>query len=37
MRSIEVGDSLPGIGQVTGILYQGGRWSIQGTQGNILQ
>ncbi|MGZ9108298.1 MAG: hypothetical protein ACXW4B_05705 [Micavibrio sp.] len=37
MRTVEVGDSLPGIGKITGISYQSGRWVVQGTQGRITQ
>jgi hypothetical protein len=37
MQSVEVGQALGGIGQVTAILYQNGRWTVQGTQGQINQ
>lgn len=37
MQSVEIGQSLPGIGRVTGIIYQGGRWTVQGTSGQINQ
>ena len=37
MQSVEIGQSLPGIGRVTGIVYQGGRWTVQGTSGQINQ
>jgi hypothetical protein len=37
MKGVQVGDNLPGIGQVTAIVYQGGRWTVQGTQGQIRQ
>ncbi len=37
MQSVVVGDTLAGIGKVTGIVYQNGQWTIQGTQGAIHQ
>jgi intracellular multiplication protein IcmG len=37
MRGVQIGETLPGIGQITGIVYQNGRWTVQGTQGQILQ
>lgn len=37
MRGIEVGQSLPGIGTITAINYQNGRWTVYGTQGQINQ
>ena len=37
MQSVEIGQSLPGIGRVTGIVYQSGRWTVQGTSGQINQ
>jgi hypothetical protein len=37
MQSVEVGQSLPGIGQITSIDYQNGRWTVYGTQGRIDQ
>jgi hypothetical protein len=37
MRTVVVGDTLPGIGRITGISYQDGRWLVQGTQGRITQ
>ncbi len=37
MQSVVVGDTLTGIGKVTGIVYQNGQWTIQGTQGAIHQ
>ncbi len=37
MQSVEVGQTISGIGRVTGILYQNGRWTVQGTQGQINQ
>lgn len=37
MQGVVVGDNLPGVGQVTNILYQNGRWTVQGTKGQILQ
>jgi intracellular multiplication protein IcmG len=37
MQSVEVGQSLTGIGRVTAILYQNGRWTVQGTSGQINQ
>lgn len=37
MQSVEIGQSLAGIGRVTAILYQNGRWTVQGTSGQINQ
>lgn len=37
MQSVEVGQTLAGIGRVTAILYQNGRWTVQGTSGQIQQ
>lgn len=37
MQGVVVGDNLPGVGQVTNILYQNGRWTVQGTKGQIFQ
>ncbi|MCK6419091.1 MAG: hypothetical protein L6Q57_09195 [Alphaproteobacteria bacterium] len=35
LRSVEVGDSLPGIGKITAITQDGGVWRIQGTRGAL--
>jgi hypothetical protein len=37
MISVHVGDTLPGIGRVTAIETEAGRWVIQGSQGSVLQ
>ena len=37
MQSVEIGQTLPGIGKVTGIVYENGRWSVLGTTGQIKQ
>lgn len=37
MKSVEVGETLAGIGKITAISYQGGRWIVYGTQGQIRQ
>lgn len=37
MQGIEVGQTLAGIGKVTAISYQNGRWTVYGTQGQINQ
>lgn len=37
MQGIEVGQTLAGIGRVTSITYQNGRWAVIGTQGQIRQ
>lgn len=37
VRQVSIGDSVPGIGQVTGIAPINGRWVVQGTQGRISQ
>jgi hypothetical protein len=36
-RTIHVGDTLPGIGRITAVEYQDGRWAVIGTQGRINQ
>lgn len=37
LREIAVGDSLPGLGEITGIATVGGRWVVQGTEGRLSQ
>ncbi len=37
MQSVEVGQTLAGIGRVTAISFTNGRWAVTGTQGQILQ
>lgn len=37
LRTVSVGDSLPGVGRITGIFMDGGRWAVQGTTGRISQ
>lgn len=37
IQSVQVGDSLAGIGQITRIEYVGGRWIVSATQGEIRQ
>ncbi|PZQ49133.1 MAG: hypothetical protein DI551_00335 [Micavibrio aeruginosavorus] len=37
MQGVTVGETLAGIGRVTAITYQNGRWAVVGTQGQILQ
>ncbi len=37
MRSVAIGDTLPGIGRITAISYENGRWQVLGTQGAIHQ
>lgn len=37
IREVAVGDTISGIGRVTGIVSQGGNWIVQGTSGNISQ
>jgi hypothetical protein len=37
MQSVAIGDTLPGIGYVTGIFNQDSRWIVQGTEGRIAQ
>ncbi len=37
MQGVEVGQTLAGVGRVTAITYQNGRWAVVGTQGQILQ
>ncbi|QQG36451.1 MAG: hypothetical protein HYS17_01270 [Micavibrio aeruginosavorus] len=35
MKTVRVGDLLPGIGRITSIDKQGGRWVVLGTQGSL--
>jgi hypothetical protein len=37
MQSVEVGQSLAGIGTISAISYQNGRWLVQGSMGQIRQ
>ncbi len=37
MQGIEVGQTLPGVGRITAITYQNGRWAVVGSQGTIQQ
>lgn len=37
MQPVVVGDSLSGIGRITNISYDGQRWTVKGTSGQILQ
>ncbi len=37
LKSVEVGDTLYGIGKITSISYKDGEWIIEGTQGKIKQ
>ncbi|HEY8964362.1 MAG TPA: hypothetical protein VIN59_07880 [Alphaproteobacteria bacterium] len=37
IRQVSIGDTVPGIGQVTGIAPINGRWVVQGTQGRVSQ
>lgn len=37
MQSVEVGQSLAGIGTISAISYQNGRWLVQGSTGQIRQ
>jgi hypothetical protein len=37
IQPVEVGDTLPGIGRITAIEYQDGKWSVTGTSGTISQ
>lgn len=37
IREVAVGDTLSGIGRVTGITSEGGNWVVQGTSGRISQ
>lgn len=36
-RTVKVGDSLTGVGRITAIEFQAGRWTVIGTQGRINQ
>lgn len=37
MQPVVVGDQLPNIGRITAISYNGSRWTVSGTSGQILQ
>lgn len=37
MRTVEVGDSLPGVGRISSIAYESGRWVVTGSEGRISQ
>lgn len=37
IREVGVGDTVPGLGEVTGIATVNGRWVVQGTQGRLAQ
>lgn len=37
MQAVAVGENLAGVGRITGITYQNGRWTVSGTQGSIQQ
>jgi len=37
IRQVGVGDTVPGLGQITGIASLNGRWVVQGTQGRVAQ
>jgi hypothetical protein len=37
MQAVSVGETLAGIGRITAITSQNGRWAVIGTQGTIQQ
>ncbi len=37
MQSVEVGQTLAGIGKISAIIFESGRWTITGSQGRITQ
>lgn len=37
MQAVAVGETLAGIGRITAITYQNGRWTVMGTQGVVQQ
>lgn len=37
MQAVAIGQNLPGVGRITAITYQGGRWVVTGTLGVIQQ
>ena len=37
MQSVEVGQKLKGVGTITAIEYQNGRWVVRGSEGQITQ
>lgn len=37
IQSLEIGDTLSGVGRITAITFANGRWLVQGTQGTLRQ
>lgn len=37
IQNVAVGDTLPGIGRITAITYQDGKWVVEGVKGSIFQ
>jgi intracellular multiplication protein IcmG len=37
IREIGVGESVPGLGEITGVAQMNGKWVVQGTQGRLAQ
>jgi len=37
MQGVQVGQTISGLGRITAITFQGGRWAVIGTQGQIRQ
>lgn len=37
LRSVSVGETIPGLGQIQSISVQNGRWVVQGTQNSVFQ
>lgn len=37
IQNVAVGDTLPGLGRITAIVYQDGKWIVEGTKGRISQ
>lgn len=37
IQNVAVGDTLPGLGRITAIVYQDGKWVVEGTRGRISQ
>lgn len=37
IREIGIGESVPGLGEITGVAQMNGKWVVQGTQGRLAQ
>ena len=37
LKTVEIGDTLPGLGRITSIAVEDGKWVVQGTKGRVSQ